>query len=47
MNDFNPSTLFGIVAVVVVLLMSSLLLGGYGALVSSLFIAVGLAQPNE
>ena len=47
----NISTLFGIIAVVVVLIVSSLLLGGYGALATSLLIAVGLAdhstQPND
>lgn len=47
----NISTLFGIIAVVVVLIVSSLLLGGYGALATSLLIAVGLAdhstQPNN
>lgn len=47
----NISTLFGIVAVIVVLIVSSILLGGYGALATSLLIAVGLAdqptQPND
>lgn len=51
MNDFNLSTLFGIIAVVVVLIVSSLLLGGYGALATSLLFAVGLAdhstQPTD
>lgn len=51
MNDFNLSTLFGFLAIVVVLIISSILLGGYGALATSLLIAVGLAngstQPNE
>lgn len=48
---FSISALFGIIAVLVVLLVSSFLLGGYGVLVSSLLIAVGLAnhttQPND
>jgi hypothetical protein len=49
MNDFNLSTLLGLVALVVVLLVSTFALGGYGLLISSTLIAVGLAdyKPNE
>lgn len=45
----NISILFGLIALAVVLLVSSFVLGGYGLLISSTLIAVGLAdcKPNE